>query len=419
MIVFFKVRNFKSIKETLELSFLATSISEHPESNVISKGRDKLLKSIVLYGHNASGKSNILDAVAFFRWFIANSTTELQSNDEIEVEPFRLSEETENEPSFFEMCFYMGNTKYRYGFEADEERVYKEWLLESKKIQEYPVFLRINDEYQIDEKRIPGATGVEKRTRKNALFLSACSQWNVAKAELIYEWFDNMYTAHGLMDSGYRELTIDMIRDKTKSKIVNSFLKKADLGINDVQVLDIQLEDIIDIVPDDMKEEFKEKFDDSDSQAVLTSHSKYDKKGKKVGTERFLLDKYESQGTIKFFNLIGVFIDSILNNRFLIVDEFDARLHTILTKSILKLFNSAKINTESQLLVASHDTALLDRNILRRDQICFVEKSNIGASELVSLVEYKPRKESPYDKNYLDGKYGGIPIIEDLEELFQ
>lgn len=227
-----------------------------------------------------------------------------------------------------------------------------------------------------------------------------------------------MYAAHGLMDSGYREMTIEMIRDKTKSKIVSSFLKKADLGINDVQVLDIQLEDIIDMVPEDMKEEFKEKFDDSDNQAVLTYHFKYDIKGKKVGVERFLLDKYESQGTIKFFNLIGVFIDSILNSRFLIVDEFDARLHTILTKSILKLFNSSKIKTESQLLVASHDTALLDRNILRRDQICFIEKNNFGASELVSLVEYKPRKESPYDRNYLDGKYGGIPIIEELEELF-
>lgn len=418
MIVFFKVKNFKSIKDTLEISFLASSISEHADSNVIQKGKDKLLRSLMLYGHNASGKSNILDSIAFFRWFIANSTTELQSNDEIEVEPFKLSQETENAPSFFEMCFYLGNIKYRYGFEATEERVVKEWLLESKKIQEYPVFLRIKDEYQIDEKRIPGATGVEKRTRKNALFLSACSQWNVKKAEKIYNWFDNMYAAHGLMDSGYRELTLDMIRDKSKSILVNRFLKKADLGINNIEVLDIKLEDIIDFVPDDLKEEYKEKFDDSNNKAVLTFHDKYDKKGKKIGVEKFLMDKYESEGTKKFFNLIGVFIDSIFNDRFLIIDEFDARLHTILTKSILRLFNSPKINTESQLLVASHDTALLDRNILRRDQICFVEKNKIGGSELISLVEYKPRKESPYDKNYLDGKYGGIPIIEDLEELF-
>lgn len=101
----------------------------------------------------------------------------------------------------------------------------------------------------------------------------------------------------------------------------------------------------------------------------------------------------------------------------MVIDEFDARLHTLLTKSILKLFHSSQTKSKAQLLVASHDTALLDRNLLRRDQIYFVEKDKYGATETTALVEYKPRKESPYDRNYLDGKYGAIPFIDALESL--
>ncbi|MCG2462943.1 ATP-binding protein [Flavobacteriaceae bacterium F89] len=418
MIVFFKVRNFESIKDTLTLSFLSTSISEHNDSNVVLKGRDELLRSLVLYGHNASGKSNILDAVAFYRWFIVNSATELQSNDEIEADPFRLNSETEKAPSFFEMCFYIGNVKYRYGFESTKERVTKEWLLETKKIKEYPVFLRINDDFQIDEKRIPGALGVEKRTRKNALFISACSQWNVKKAQKIFKWFDDTYTVHGLMDNSYRDITLELLENKKYSRLINRFLRKADLGINGVNIIDIKLEDIIDFVPEELKDDYKEKFKDGNNRAVLMSHDKFDKNNKKIDQAHFLLEKHESEGTKKFFNLIGVYVKAIIENRFLIIDEFDARLHTLLTKAILKLFNSSKVKSESQLLVAAHDTALLDKRILRRDQICFVEKNKYGSTEMISLVEYKPRKESPFDRNYLDGKYGGIPIIEDLEELF-
>lgn len=418
MIVYFKIRNYESIKNTLTLSFLATGISEHSDSNITEKGRDELLKTVVLYGHNASGKSNVLDAVAFFRWMILYSATDLQSNEEIEVEPFKLSTETENEPSYFEMSFYVGNIKYRYGFETTDEKIVKEWLLETKKVKEYPVFLRIENEYQIDDKRFPNASGLEKRTRDNALFLAVSAQWNVKKAEKILEWFDKTYAVHGLMDQTYRDETLEILENKDYSHLINTFIKKADLGINGIDVVDIKYEDVIEFVPKEMKKNFKEKFDKSDNRAILMIHNKYDKNNKPIGKEPFLLDKYESEGTKKFFNMIGVYVKALKENRFLIIDEFDARLHTLLTKAIINLFNSATVKSEAQLLIACHDTALLDKRILRRDQICFIEKDEYGGTELVSLVEYKPRKESPYDRNYLDGKYGAIPIISDLEELF-
>jgi len=160
----------------------------------------------------------------------------------------------------------------------------------------------------------------------------------------------------------------------------------------------------------------KDQFNNENQQAIITLHKKNLKNGETTN-EAFLLEKHESDGTKKFFNLIGVYVNAILENRFVVVDEFDARLHTLLTKAILSIFNSTKIKSKSQIIAASHDTALLDREILRRDQIYFVEKDQFGSSSVTSLVEYKPRKESPYDRNYLNGRYGGIPFIEDLEAL--
>lgn len=418
MIVFFKVRNYKSIKDTLTLSFVSTSIGEHTDSNLIEKGRDSLLKSMLIYGANASGKSKILDAIVFFKWFILSSATELKSNLDIPVEKFALNEDSMNKPSFFEISFYIGKTKFRYGFEATEDRIEKEWLLESKRVKEYVIFLRIKDKIQVEENRFPNSEGLESRTRKNALFLSVCANWNVKKAEAIYDWFYNIETVHGMMDSHYRNDTIDLIESKKYSKLIKAFIRKADFGINSVDTYDVKLEDFINDIPDELVDDIQKQFENGHKKTIVTRHKIYNDNKEVVGVESFLLDKHESEGTKKFFNLLGVYIKSILEDKFLIIDEFDARLHTLLTKSILKLFNSEKIKTEAQLLVVCHDSALIDKKLLRRDQVCFIEKNREGGTELTSLVEYKPRKESPFDKNYLNGKYGGIPFIEDLEDLF-
>ena len=419
MLIYFKVANYKSIKEAVTLNFNATSISEHTDSNVISHEKLSLIKSILLYGHNASGKSKLLDAIVYFKWFINNSATEKQSNELIDVEPFELNEVNAKRPSFFEMSFVIGKLKYRYGFEADKESIRKEWLLESKATKEYPVFLRINQKIEVDYKRFGNSEDLEKRTRKNALFLSVASQWNVSKAQKIDEWIKSIFTVHGMEDNEYRKFTIDLLKDKKYAKLINSFIKKADLGINSIDVVDIpiKVEDIIKRVPDELKDFFKKGFKERSEKAVFGIHNKYNDNNEVVGNVPLLLDKSESEGTKKYFNIIGLLITALLENRVVVIDEFDARLHTLLTKAILKLFNSSIIKSNAQLIVASHDTALLDREILRRDQIYFIEKNIYGASSAVSLVEYKPRKDSPYDKNYLEGKYGAIPFIEDLEKL--
>jgi AAA15 family ATPase/GTPase len=413
MLIYFKVGNYKSVKDPITLNFNAAAISEHTESNVIDEEGSPLLKSILLYGPNASGKSNILDAFVLFRWLINNSATDKQGNEAIDVQPFELSTSTENKPSFFEASFALGSLKYRYGFEVDRERVHKEWLLEAKVTKEYPIFLRIGEEFEIDKKRFPGAEGLEKRTRKNALFLSVASQWNVQKAEQINGWFSLIYTIHGLSDTLYTNVTLDLLKDPQRAEEVKQFIQKADLGILDIELKNVPLYRGSPGLP----QKLRNSLITDEWPAIFTFHQKFDEKGEVVDLVQFLMDDQESEGTRKYFNLIGVFIKAVSENRVVVIDELDARMHTLLTKSILRLFNSSKTGSRAQLLAASHDTALLDRAILRRDQIYFVEKNAVGASEVNSLVEYKPRKESPYDKNYLEGKYGAIPIIDGLEAL--
>ncbi|MBY8963275.1 AAA family ATPase [Flavobacterium sp. D11R37] len=420
MILYFKVANYKSISEPVILNFNASSIEQYEDSNVIYANDSRLLKSILLYGHNASGKSKILNAIDYFKWFINNSATESQAGDEIEVEPFKLSELYKGKPSLFEMGFIIGKTKYRYGFEADTKKIHKEWLLENKIKKEYPVFLRINQEFDIDFKRFENSDSLSKRTRENALFLSVAAQWNVKKAQIIDKWFNKIFNIHGIDDRNYRKVTIDLLNNDKYSNLVNKFIQRADLGISNIDFFEIPFtfEEIKESFPENMREMARETFE-SESKAIISIHSRFNGKNEFSGLEPFVFDRAESDGTKKYFNIIGILITAILEGRIVIIDEFDARLHSLLSKAIIKLFNSNQIKSKAQLLVASHDTALLDNEMLRKDQIYFVEKDFKGASKVTTLAEFKSReKDNLFNESYLGGKYGGIPFINDLESLF-
>ncbi|HTK17991.1 MAG TPA: ATP-binding protein [Mucilaginibacter sp.] len=418
MLVYFKVGNYKSIKDPIVINFNAAAISEHQETNVYSKGKNDLLKTVLLYGPNASGKSKIMDAFVFFRWSIINSATDTQSKQPIDTEPFLLNTRTRKEPSFFEAEFFVNKTKFRYGFEADEKAIRKEWLLEVKATTSTPLFLRIGQKFEINDVKFPGGLGLDQRTRPNALFLSVAAQWNTRLGQQIVDWFDSIYTVHGMMDHDYKNLTTSMLKEIAHSNLINELIQKADLGIKGLEILDINevKDEILNRVPVEMREEIRERIE-RDLKPVFATHNVYNDHGKVVDETPFSMATVESEGTRKFYNLAGLLVDAVHNGRLVVIDELDARLHTLLTRAIIQLFNSEKMKTEAQLFAASHDTALLDKDLLRRDQIYFVEKDQFSATRVTTLAEYKPRKETPYYKNYLEGKYGAIPFIENLETV--
>ncbi|MGB3206483.1 MAG: ATP-binding protein [Crinalium sp.] len=427
MLIEFSVGNYRSFKEQVTFSMVAANLVSKDKSldttNVFAIDQKlNLLKSAAIYGANASGKSNLAKALSFMKWFMVNSSKETQSTDEIGVEPFRLSTETEGKPSYFELVFLMDGRKYRYGFEVTQERVISEWLFYVPNLRENKLFERQLDEIKSSKKY--NADGIQQRTRSNALFLSVSAQFNVDLAENILEWItDKLNIISGLHDEDYLNYTVRcFINNKNRADIIQ-LIKKLDLGISEVQVEqeDFTIDSLPDEMPDDLKK-FIAKVGGGKATAtsIGISHRKFDIDGNYKSIEEFDLESHESEGTKKVFALAGPLITALKEGEILIIDEFDARLHPLISLAIVKLFNSEEANpNNAQLIFMTHDTNLLNNKIFRRDQVWFTEKNRYGATDLYSLAEYKIRNDASFESDYIKGRYGAIPYIGNLNHLIE
>ena len=427
MLIEFTTENFLSIREKISLSMLAVKqLKELEESNIHLEGKYPLLKSAVIYGANASGKSNVLAAMRFMKWFVMNSSKESQVLEKIPIIKHKLYTKCKKKPSFFEIIFLIKNFKYRYGFEASENGIKTEWLFQVKRIKETPLFLRQKDAIEV-MKDFNEGKNLEAKTRNNALFLSVVAQFNGNISTQILNWFNGFRIISGLDDNAYSHVSAKMLEDEDLREFIVSFLRKADIGIEDINVKIEKLDtsELFEYLSQKAKDKFlsQGKGDEQNVYTVVTKHPIYNEKGKVIGSQSLDLEGEESEGTKKFFNLIGPIIDSILYGYVFIVDELDARLHPLLTLALLKVFNSTK-NITSQFIFATHDTTLLRKKVLRRDQIWFTEKDKRGATDLYSLAEYKlpsgtVRKDASYENDYIKGKYGAIPFIGDFSSLLE
>jgi uncharacterized protein len=422
MLIQFSVGNYRSFKERATFSMLAAKLvskeKKIDENNLFTIDNElKLLKSAAIYGANASGKSNLVKALVFMKQFMVNSSKETQSTDEINVEHFRLSTETDGEPSFFELVFLMDGQKYRYGFEATQDRVISEWLFYVPNKREAKLFERNLD--TIKSTNIYNADGIDKRTRSNALFLSVSAQFNVDIAEKILEWVtDKLSIISGLHNQPYLNYTVKCLIDNENRSDIVKLVKKLDLGISEIQV---EQEDItVDFLPDSMPDELKKFIVKNGGKAtsIGVSHRKFDSDGNYKSIEEFDLESHESEGTKKIFALAGPLVTALRAGETLMIDEFDASLHPLISHAIVELFNSSETNpNNAQLIFMTHDTNLLSNKLFRRDQIWFAEKNRYGATDLYSLVEYKVRNDAPFEADYIKGKYGAIPYIGNLTNL--
>ncbi|MEG4851540.1 ATP-binding protein [Microcoleus sp. B5-D4] len=408
MLIGFSVGNYKSFKETVTLSLVASSITEEDkelDENNVFPINDKLslLKSAAIYGANASGKSNIVAAINFMKWFVLNSSKETQVSDAIDIEAFRLSTETEKEPSFFEIVFLLEGKTFRYGFEVNAREVVSEWLFQADDSEEKMLFERDFDNYILDD--FPEGQGISDKTRSNALFLSVVAQFNGKISGKILLWFSKtLQLISGLQDTQYREETLESFENDRHRHDIIEFIKKLDLGIADIQI----------------KKYISQKtaMFGIYEVGVKTVHPKYDADGKRTSIESFDIETHESEGTNKLFALAGILLDTLRTGKILLIDELDARLHPLITRELICLFNSNETNPHNaQLIFTTHDTNLLSSKSFRKDQIWFTEKDNKGATDLYSLVEYKVGKDASFERDYIIGKYGAIPFIGNFKEL--
>ncbi len=410
MLIEFEVGNCRSFRDPVVLSLAAAAINEH-EENVIESGRYRLLPSAALYGANASGKSNLLGAFVFMRNFVLASSKDTQTKDLINVQPFLLDTQTPEKPSRFEMRFLLDDMTYRYGFEVDRYRIHSEWLFQATKIKETELFTRENQEIKVSVK-FPEGESLQAKTRDNALYLSVVAQFNGPVATRILAWFDAMIPLHGLADGQYGR-SMEWLSDPVRADKLFSLLKKADLDIEGLRVIEHKAD------PKPLQLVFTQKGKgelvvplsrtSGPFQRLESVHALYED-GKRIGQVAMDFETAESHGTRKFFQIAGPVLDALEQGRVMIVDEFDSRLHPLLSLALVHLFHSPKTNPHhAQLIFATHDTLLLRHGKLRRDQIWFVEKDRQECSKLYSLAEIKVRKEEAFDKNYLDGRYGAVP----------
>ena len=432
MLIEFNVENFLSFKEMTSLSMVsAKAFKEHESTHLIDADKNfKLLKSAVIYGNNASGKSNFMKAMSFMKATVINSFRDalIDSNERrFPLEPFALNTETENDSSLFEVSFIQNGVKYRYGFEIDSDKILAEWLFHTTSKEVY-LFKREQQKIEINKSSFKEGVGKEEDVKENVLFLSLLATLGKETSSVIIDWFKKFNIINGIHDRGHKRYTIDKLKsDKKFFSWVLRFIKYleiANLSTTEEEVNDIDLdnlrdkekdEEIINLLTSIQKIQSKQPKRDQ----LITFHRKYNSDNVLVDTIPFNFDKQESEGTKKLLYLLGPWYDTIQNSKVLLIDELDSRLHSQLTLKLIDFFHEFN-KSQAQLICAVHDTSILNKDTFRRDQIWFIEKNQFGASELFSLGDFKSntvRKKSAFDKNYLDGKYGAVPYFEFDEKL--
>ncbi len=425
MLIDFSVENFLSIKEEVCFSLLASS-DKSLDNNLITGEKalkkNSLLRSAVLYGANASGKSNVLKALDNLKYLVVTSSKNIPDQN-IRFLPFKLDEKCLSKPSKFNINFVQGGIRYNYKVSFTSEKVIDESLYYYPKGTEAIIFERndtINYRFTIDKSK---QKGMAERTLENVFYLSNSAQQNYDRTLAPFKWFSNVLDVIGPTEGLDQYATLKLMdKDEKLKNVVLKSLVVADLGISDLHasIKEIPLEDFSNI-PEDLKVfiDTSNKKIDSVSHIVLKFfHNGFDGKHNKIGVQ-FNIDE-ESDGTQRLFSLIGPWMNSLKNGSILVIDELDSKLHPFLCEYLIGMFNNPEINTSnSQLVFTTHNSTFLDQDIFRRDQIWFTEKdAEFGNTNLFSLLEFNQRRDANIEKGYLAGRYGAVPFIRNIESVF-
>ncbi|EAI3764213.1 ATP-binding protein [Campylobacter coli] len=420
MLIEFRVENFLSIQDEQVLSMIASKDNTFFGSHTNGDEKLTLLKSSVIYGANAAGKSNIIKALAIMKTIVVFSAKQ-QRGDKLPVTPFLLGDEGDK-PTKFEIIFIQNNTRYQYGFILNSEKILEEWLLafgESNRAQKW--FERIYNEkedqynYSFGTKFLGSKQLWAENTRDNALFLSVAIQLNNEQLKPVFDFFlNNLKVTCGDKWGDGKGVTIDILK-KDKQKIID-YIKIADLDIEDINLKEQEL-DVdkikLPILPKEIKQAIQVDLEKGAKLTQTNIHTIHTNQQGELVT--FDMETSESQGTKKFFNLIGPWIEALKNGYTVVVDELHTHMHPLMTKFLINLFHNEDLNkSNAQLIFTTHDTSILNQDVFRRDQIWFCEKQN-KATKLYPLSDFKVRKDKTnLENDYLLGRFGALPYFKEI-----
>lgn len=414
MLIEFRVKNFRSLRDEQVLSLVASTDKTLLDTHTLSTGlkvAPHLLKSAVVYGANASGKSNLIKALQYMRGVVMESAGLQPGQTFDRLQPFKLDTTSGNKPTEFEVAFILDGVRYQYGFAMNAQRIVSEHLLVYKAFKPQRWFERHfdaesgKDVYEFGT-GLKGAKNLwEGATRPNALFLSMAVQLNSEDLRPVFDWFANRLVIFNEQSPLSPQFSLQMLKQEAQRKAICEFLRAADISIADIEVATKQamVHTInFDLATGKREETVNEQAVDEVKFHHITEH----------GEAIFDLAD-ESGGTRNLLFLTGPILDILNKGLTLVVDELDTSLHTLLVQALVRLFHRPEANTGgAQLVFTTHDTSLLDAyGLFRRDQIWFVERRPDQSSSLYALLDFSPRKNEALERGYLQGRYGALPFL--------
>ncbi len=412
MLIRFAVSNFLSIKAREEISFVASRLKEKRNAiaDLPGMGSEALLPCAIIYGANASGKSNLLAAISFMRHQVLMSHSRNSPEGGLSIRKFLLDSKFEKMPTAVEVDFLFEGVRYEFGFEATEDGFTAEWLFSYPEGRRRKIYNR-TDLGQISfGSSLKGQKQViSDLMRPNSLFISTAIQNNHDFLTKISKFFVGLLTVDKL---SVEEHTIDRVSEIDARTI--GFLKAIGTGVVDYRQRSIEFEDDV----ASMIEELFQWADKHGPKNDAKSPIKRPERREEIelahvstdGSQVFFRPSMESSGTRRLLVLLNSVFKALDDGLVVIVDELDASLHTHAIECIVELFANRTLNRKNaQLIAATHDTNLLNSEHLRRDEIWFSEKSRDGASKYYSLSDIRSRQHDDFESGYLQGRYGAIP----------
>ncbi|MCC6520851.1 ATP-binding protein [Candidatus Nomurabacteria bacterium] len=411
----FSLENFKAFKNKATFSMVARK----NEKYTFEINDENLLKTSLIYGPNASGKTSILEAFDHMKKFILLSANipENQEKKNLPHFPFLASESSKNNPTSFEVIFALlgdHNGIYKYSFGVLQDHIVSEKLIEISSTGKETEYLSRSEQKITVDHNFKDMKSLLGKIRRESLFLSTSAQLNNSFALSLINAFNSIITVSGIFTNAQQFTAKKFKTDSEYKEKILSMLKTADFCITGGGTEEVEFQGF-GIKNDSGKVSFEQTKGKDDM--LFFEHPVFDSNNNKTDTFKLKLFQ-ESIGTQKFLSILGPVIDALENGKVILVDEFDNSLHPLLTKFIVDLFSSEQMNEKNaQFIATTHDTSLLSyRDDFLRDQFWFTEKDEQGSAKLFSLAEFSMRNDTEYSRKYLEGRFGALPFIGSIKK---
>ncbi|HMQ47670.1 MAG TPA: AAA family ATPase [Saprospiraceae bacterium] len=443
MLIRFVVENYLSFKEEAEFNMLSGNFRIHQE-HIYTLSKDlSLIKVAAIYGANGAGKSNLVLAMEAARNLILEGTETAKTK--LDHRYFKLDKTCREKPSKFEFEFVVNGTCYAYGISFLSDRIQDEWLYKTKPGKDdelvferetsldFKTTIQLHPQYLKTEKEKVKVEIYQEEIRPNQPFITEASEKDIEYVKEPFSWFDEILEIvhpHSELDGLFENI---LLNEKYQKK-TNQIIKAIDTGVTSIAAQEINIDQLFGLHEIEEKEDIL-KWLEKEEVAVYEGKDdiKYGIYLNEDGEPRAvkLVTRHqvngsaidfdfieESDGTKRLIELTPAFIDTMLKDKVYIVDEFNRSMHPQMAKQLIEMYlSSDSSRSKGQLIFTTHESSLLDLKLFRQDEIWFAEKDNQGISSIYPLSEFKPRYDKDIRRGYLQGRFGAVPFLGNLQEL--